>query len=159
MATWASFKETNKDSLKSRIRSHRREITDAKARIKDAANSIKELQIAVNEVDTLCDGAILASKELRKLGKVRLDGRVGQAIDRRQLSTLTGLVSGFSMVESTFDGLKVQAQYWCDPWFADYTDKVPAGKRKEMYKRLLALAELDEDELQSEIGLMMLEVT
>lgn len=97
----------------------------------------------------------------RDKGLVFMDGRVGPAIESRNLCEYVGAEKLITACDfDAWDGaykMKYHAIWYCKPWFADFLNKVKGENRKKFYKRMEELKAIgDKDELDAELGLLVL---
>ena len=96
---------------------------------------------------------------LEEQGKVSIVSNVAQALERRGLTELTGLVKAETKLFQTDLVCEIWEQWWVDEWvqriWQKHRDK---GYTRSAYTLLERLNEMDQDTRESEIGLIFLEM-
>lgn len=149
------------------------EISSARARERAAmweASNLQKTWDHLNKVEgrieEMCQKASDRDRAMREEGLTKLDGRIGNALERQKLAHLVGARKALTTVEigseqhsrslDTYD-IRFKDEWWAYPWFVKYA-KLCKNRRDDMYLRLDELREATQEEIEAEIGLMLLEV-
>jgi len=117
---------------------------------------IVELRAVYHEVPKFMEKANAGRRRVNEAGLWRLDGKIGNALRKRKLDKLLG--AEYITVDFMWTSpreLKTVEFWYAPPWFCEFVKTLP-NNRSKFYKRLDDIAEDGQDELDSEIGLMML---
>lgn len=121
---------------------------------------IEHLRDVYHQVPAAIERVNAGRRRLNTAGLVKLDGRVGKALERRGVAQHVGaenLCIDFWCTQDGFNAgyYKIEpVYYWYAPqWFVDCAG---TGDRRELYKRFDDLRDADPEEVQSEVGLLLL---
>lgn len=111
-------------------------------------------------LEELREMAEVATRDLLAQGKVRLDGKTGNALDTRGLRDTCGLVMAPTRLYSSNDDLFLEKVYWADEWVLELVENMKkitsTTERKKFYDRIAKLKD-DPEAIQAEAGLIALQ--
>jgi hypothetical protein len=159
---WKKFIQQRKDYFDSGITNIKEQIRAKKQDLAYLNKRKKELERQQARVEPLCKQVLTANKELPLLGKARLNGKTAEAIEKRELCHVIGLLSGQTGISHNSKEINISYNYWCDKWFVEFLEMVDNNNvcdRQYIYSRLATCAKLQDQELiNQELGLIYLEV-
>ena len=130
----------------------------------DPQEYIEHLREIYHQIPACIERANVSRKHINEAGLVKLDGRIGKALDRRGVAQHVGAENLYVDFWCTNDRHNpgyftvIPQYYWFSPkWLVDCAGK---GNRSKLYKRFDGLKELDPSEakshVESEVGLLLL---
>lgn len=156
---WKKYKYERKNNFKRHITALDKAEKHYNNRLLDIKKQKEELQEEADTVDKKCLTALNNYDWLIEKGKIRLNGKVAEAIVNRNVSHIIGLFSGFTSVTHSSYSLKLTSQWWCDLWFVNVLDLIDNNgnlKRQDLYNLLDTTKDMDEDSIKEELGMFLL---
>jgi hypothetical protein len=159
---WTKYRKDRKKDFDRSLQSERANLRNLRERVKVTEKRIHVYKEQLNTVDVKCDAALNNHQALiHTHKKVRLNAKVAEALIKRDVCHVVGLLSGMSSVTYETNNLRVAPKYWCDPWFVNLLHRIDhsAINRSEMYLCLDNLHDAhSKEEIDDGIGMFLLKV-
>lgn len=127
---------------------------------KAMASSLRQ---SAHEVDQIIEQARKMTQQMVKAGKIRLDGKTGDALHSRGLTQTCGMIKLPTRIIASGDYLVKEEVWWSDRWIADLVQQLKdAGADNALRKKFYDSIQNhpgDKEAIEAEAGLIALKAS